>query len=102
MLTGILEYGIAALVVSVSLLLLGSKVLAEKFVALGLLPRAFLGLVPALKRAVRVVGVLLILGGLVGLGAANGWVNPEIIKRFGLAATLIVTGAILLIFTARE
>lgn len=98
----IVLYAIVALALSASLVMLGSRALAEKLVAQGMLPRSFLGFVPVVKRAVRIVGVLLIIGGVVGVGIANGWINPELIKKYGFSAALIAIGAILLAFTARD
>lgn len=102
MLAQVLLYAIVALALSVALVMLGSKAIAEKFVALGMLPRSFLGLVPVLKRAVRIVGVIMVVGGLVGISITNGWINPEILRRYGFPAALIIIGGILLAFTAKE
>lgn len=88
--------------VSASLAILASKAIAEKFVALGFLPRSFLGIVPALQQTVRIVGALLVLSGLVGISITNGWIDPEIMRKYGFSVGLVLIGTVLLIVTRKR
>jgi len=86
----------------VAAILLTFKSIAEKFVAAGILPRAFLGLVPALQVAMRVFGVILVIAGVVRIGEQAGWVNPETLSRYGFSVAILVLGLILLFLSPRK
>lgn len=102
MLTEILLYLIVALAISTTLVLLSSKVITEKLVSAGMLPRGFVGLIPALQNTIRVFAVLMVCGGLLGICIANGWINPETIHKFGLPVTLVLVGLLLLFMTSKK
>lgn len=82
--------------------LLTSKKLSEKLVEAGLMPRAFLGLLPLLQTTIRVFGVVLISVGLVKIGVDNGWINPAVLSRYAFSAAVIVLGVLLLLTSRRQ
>jgi len=98
----LLPYALLVLIISVVFGLLTSKVVAEKLVTAGLLPRSFLNLVPLLHFVLRAFGVMLILIGLISIGITSGWLNPDAIRRFGVPSAVVALGVILLVFGARK
>jgi hypothetical protein len=82
--------------------LLTSKTLSEKLVDAGLMPRAFLGLLPLLQTVVRVFGVILIGVGLVKICVDNGWINPAVLSRYAFSASVILLGVVLLLMSRRQ
>ena len=82
--------------------LLAFKSVAEKLVSAGYLPRAFLGLVPALQIAMRVLGAVLVIAGIVRIGVESGWVNPQTLERYGFPVAIVLLGLVLLFLSPRK
>jgi len=79
--------------------LLSSKALSEKLVAAGILPRAFLNLIPVLQLVIRVFGVALVLVGAVSLAIQAGWINRDMLVRYGFSVVILVIGLVLLLMS---
>lgn len=98
--------GIAAafilLMVVVGVGILSSRTAIEKLVALGLLPRFFINLVPLLTLAARALGAVFIGLGLVQIGITTGLLSQEWIARFGFPTLMIAMGLILLALTLKR
>jgi len=82
--------------------LLTSKKLAEKFVTAGLLPRTFLGIIPALQTISRVFGGLLIVAGTVKIAIDSGWIDAHMISRYAFPACLILIGVMMMLLNRRD
>lgn len=82
--------------------LLTSKKVSERLVAAGMMPRAFLGLLPVLQTVIRVFGVILILAGGVKIGVDNGWINAAVLSRYAFSAAVITLGLVLLLMSRRD
>lgn len=82
--------------------LLTSKKLSERFVTAGLLPRAFLGVIPVLQTVIKVFGGVLIFAGLVKIGLDSGWIDAQMLSKYALPTCLIVLGAMLLVLNRRN
>jgi hypothetical protein len=82
--------------------LLTFKSLAERIVAAGMLPRAFLGLLPALQVIIRIFGAVLVIAGIIRIGAEGGWINPQTVARYGFPVAIVLLGLILLLLSPRK
>jgi hypothetical protein len=102
MFADLLPYLLLLVVGATAVLLLTSKALAEKLVGLGMMPRAFLGLIPLLRTMIRAFGCVLILGGILKIGIDAGLVNAEILSRYSFPAALILLGMIMLVAAFRD
>jgi nucleoside recognition membrane protein YjiH len=98
----VLPYLILIALVAGAVLLVTSKRLAEKFVAAGLLPSTFLGIVPILRSVIRVFGVILVAAGVIKIGMDSGWIDAQLLSRYAFPGCLICIGAILLFFNRLE
>ncbi len=86
----------------VATVLLTIKSLAEKLVGAGFVPRALLGLVPAIQVVIRVFGAVLVVAGIVRLGEEGGWINPLTLDRYGFPVAIVVLGLVLLFLSPRK
>jgi len=86
----------------VAAILLTFKSLAEKLVAGGFIPRAFLGLVPALQVVIRIFGAVLVVAGLIRIGEEGGWINPQTLARYGFPVAILLLGLVLLFLSPRK
>ncbi len=102
MVAGLIPYVIILLLGGVAAGLLTSKVLSEKLVAAGILPRTFLGLLPVVHGTMRVFGVTLILAGIVSVGIESGLINREYLARYGFAIAVIALGVLLVGLSRRR
>ncbi len=96
--------GYALLVVAISLaaVLVTSRIMAEKLVAVGLMPKAFLGLLPMLHTAIRVIGGVLVISGLTVIGVQSGWLNRDLLEKYALPGAIVVLGLALLLLKSKE
>lgn len=102
MLLPLLPYVILVILVGSAAVLLTSKALAEKFVAAGILPRTFLGIVPMLQSVIRMFGAVLVAAGIIKIGMDSGWIDAQMLSRYAFPGCLIVLGAMLLFLNRRE
>jgi hypothetical protein len=98
----VLPYLILTVVVGSAAVLLTSKKLSEKFVAAGILPRTFLGVVPVLQSVIRIFGAVLIAAGIVKIGLDSGWIDAQLLSRYAFPGCLILLGAMLLFLNRRD
>ena len=98
----VLPYLILVVLVGSAAILLTSKKLSEKFVTAGILPRAFLGIVPILQSAIRVFGGVLVAAGVIKIGMDSGWIDAQLLSRYAFPGCLILLGAMLLFLSRRE
>jgi|SRR5579864_43284 len=89
-------------VAGVAAALLSSKVIAEKMITAGMLPRAFFGLIPVLQNVVRVFAITLVVAGLASTSIEAGWINRDIILKYGVSFAVMLIGVILLAATFRK
>jgi len=82
--------------------ILTSRSAITRLTEMGLLPRAFMNLLPLLTLAARAAAIVLIIAGLGTLAYAAGWVSQAWIARYGLASLLLIMGAALLAMTFRK
>ena len=82
--------------------LLSSKAMSEKLVAAGILPRTFLSLIPALQLVIRIFGVGLVVAGGISLSVQAGWINRDVLEKYGLSAVVIIIGLVLLLMSPRK
>lgn len=82
--------------------LLTSRAALERLVGAGMLPRAFLSLLPTIQKSTRVLALLLIAGGMLKLAADLGFITAELFKKYGIAVFLIVLGVCLLVTNRRQ
>lgn len=102
MLLQVLPYVILIVLVGSAAVLLTSKKLSEKFVAVGILPRQFLGLIPALQVMMRVLGLVLVAAGATKIAMDSGWIDSALVLRYAFPACAILLGIILLALSKRE
>lgn len=95
-------YLVLLVLAGIAAILLTFKSLAERLVAAGLVPRALLGMVPVLQIVIRVFGAVLVLAGLIRIGEQGGWINPQILERYGLPVAIVLLGLVLLVFSPRR
>jgi hypothetical protein len=98
----VLPYLILTVLVGSAAVLLTSKKLSEKFVAAGILPRQFLGIIPILQSVIRVFGGVLVAAGVIKIGVDSGWIDAQLLSRYAFPGCLILLGAILLFFNRRD
>lgn len=98
----VLPYLAVIALVACAVLLITSKKLAEKFVAAGMLPSTFLGIVPILRSVIRVFGVMLLAAGVIKIGMDSGWIDAQLLSRYAFPGCLICIGAILLFLNRPE
>jgi hypothetical protein len=98
----VLPYLILIVLVASAAVLLTSKRLSEKFVAAGILPRTFLGVVPILQSLTRIFGGVLVAAGIVKICIDSGWVDIRLLSRYVFPGCLILLGALLLFAGMRE
>ncbi len=98
----ILPYLAIILLLGSAAVLLTSKKLAEKFIAAGMLPQAFLGILPALQSAIRVFGCVLIAVGAVKIAVDSGWIDARTLSRYAFPGCLILLGLMLLFLSKRD
>ncbi len=102
MLFAVLPYLILTILLGSAAVLLTSKKLAEKFVTAGLLPRNFLGVIPALQSVIRVFGVVLIAAGAFKIAMDSGWIDTAVISRYAFPACLMLLGLMMLLLNRRD
>ncbi len=88
--------GAVLVVVFTSLALLSSRTLTEYLVRQGLLPRSFLQLSPLFASAVRWIAIILLILGLGRAAVVAGLLSGDWIRRYGLAALMVLAGVGLL------
>ena len=81
--------------------LLTSKKIAEKLVAAGMLPHAFLGLLPVIQSALRILGGVLVVAGVVKIGIDSGWIDGALLSRYAFPAAMILLGLLVLLLSRR-
>ena len=96
LLMSLLPYLVLLAVVGGATALLTSKKLAEKSIAAGILPRTFLGIVPALRSITQAFGVILIGAGAITIAIESGWLDARTFSRYSLPVCLMALGATLL------
>src|SRR5712691_4377201 len=89
----VLPYVFFLMIGMVAVTLFTSKQLSERLVSAGILPRSFLGFIPAILVALRVCGILLIIAGLVKFSADQGWLDAAILERYTLPTAMVIFGA---------
>ena len=82
--------------------LLTSKKLSERLVAAGVMPRAFLSVLPVLQTIIRVFAVVLIIAGIVKIGVDTGWINAAVLSRYAFPVAIILLGVLLLVMSRRD
>jgi hypothetical protein len=102
MFLAVLPYLILTVLVGSAAVLLTSKKLSEKFVAAGILPRQFLGIIPILQSVTRVFGGVLVAAGIIKIGADSGWIDAQLLSRYAFPGCLILLGALLLFLNRRD
>jgi hypothetical protein len=98
----VLPYLILTVLVGSAAVLLTSKKLSEKFVAAGILPRQFLGIIPILQSVIRVFGGVLVAAGVIKIGIEGGWIDAQVLSRYAFPGCLILLGAMLLFLNRRD
>lgn len=98
----VLPYLLLIMLIGGAAVLLTSKTLSEKFVAAGILPRAFLGVLPALQAFIRVFGGVLVVAGAVKIAIDSGWIDAAFVSRYAFSGCLVILGVILLLFSGRK
>ena len=83
-------------------MLLTSKKLADKFVAAGILPRTFLGIIPILQSVIRIFGGVLVAAGVIKIGMDSGWIDAQLLSRYAFPGCLILLGVMLLLLNRRD
>ena len=101
MFIAVLPYLVVVALVGSAAVLLTSKKLSERFVAAGMLPRAFLGVIPMLQGVIRVFGCVLIATGVLKIGLDSGWISAELLSRYAFPGCLILLGLLLLLLNRR-
>jgi len=94
-------YTLLLFVVFLTLGVLTSRTAIDRLVGIGMLPRAFANLVPALTLAARALAIALILIGFLTLGLNAGWFSRQWMEHYGFATLLIVLGVVSLLITFR-
>ncbi len=97
----ILPYLAIVVVLGAAAVLLTSKKLAQKFVAAGMLPHAFLGVLPALQSAIRAFGCVLVVAGMLKISMDSGWIDSRMLSRYGFPGCLILLGLMMLFLSRR-
>jgi hypothetical protein len=101
MLLELLPYLLVLMLGTLAAVLLTSRALSEKLVSAGLLPRAFLSLVPMIQTAARVFGFTLVVAGVLGIGIESGWINREYLARYGFASSLLLVGVVIVLLSTK-
>ncbi|MGO9970103.1 MAG: hypothetical protein ACLPY2_22815 [Bryobacteraceae bacterium] len=98
----VLPYLILVVLVGSAAVLLTSKKLADKFVAAGILPRTFLGIIPILQSVIRIFGGVLVAAGVIKIGMDSGWIDAQLLSRYAFPGCLILLGVMLLLLNRRD
>ena len=98
----VLPYLILIALVGSAAVLLTSKKLSERFVTAGILPRAFLGIIPILQMAIRIFGGVLSAAGVLKICMDSGWIDAQLLARYAFPGCLILLGAVLLFLNHRD
>lgn len=98
----LVPYLVVLMAGALAALLLTSKALSEKLVAVGLLPRAFLNLTPIIQKIMRVFGITLVTAGIVSIGIQSGWINREYLARYGFATAILLLGVIVILLSSHK
>ena len=98
----VLPYFILTALVGSAAVLLTSKKLSERFVAAGILPRTFLGIIPILQSVIRVFGGILVAAGVIKIGIDSGWIDSRLLSRYAFPGCAILLGAMLLFLNHRD
>lgn len=102
MLLEVLPYLVILIVLGSAAVLLTSKKLAEKFVSAGMLPRAFLEILPALQSAIRVFGCVLIAAGVLKIAVDGGWIDSRLLSKYAFPGCLVLLGLMMLLLSRRD
>jgi hypothetical protein len=76
--------------------------MAEKLVTVGILPRAFLGVIPALQSVIRVFGAVLVFAGVLKIAIDSGYIDYQLLQRYAFPVCLILLGAVMLLMSRRD
>lgn len=98
----LVPYLVVLMAGALAVLLLTSKAVSEKLVAVGLLPRAFLSFTPIIQKAMRLFGIALVTAGIVGIGIQSGWINREYLARYGFPTALLLLGVIVIVLSSQR
>ncbi len=95
-------YALLLFAVITGVAILTSRTAITRLAEMGLVPQAFVHLVPVLTLAARTVAIALIVVGLGQLAFVSGWLSEAWLARYGFAAVLLILGAALLGMTFRS
>ena len=102
MIGDIAGYVLLIVVASLAVVLVTSRIMAERLVAAGLMPRSFLGVLPMLHTAISALGGVLVIAGLVVIGVQSGWLNRDLLEKYALPGAIVVLGLVLLFLSPRN
>lgn len=102
MIGDIAGYVLLIVVASVAVVLATSRMMAERLVDAGLMPRSFLGVLPMLHTAIKALGGVLVIAGLVVIGVRSGWLNRDLLEKYALPGALVALGLVLLFLSPKN